>query len=146
MAKQIYDVLKQEHKQVSELLKQMTEGEPSKEQINELYMMLEAHTQAEEKTLYQDLNKSEETHELVLEAIEEHHVADVLLGEIREMNPSDERTKAKLKVLKESIEHHVHEEEDELFPKAQQIMDGQWAEEMAQQFQQQEQQIKQQLQ
>lgn len=146
MAQQIYDVLKQEHQEVKQMLEQMTQSEPSKEQIDKLYTMLEAHTQAEEKTLYQDLTKKDQTHELILEAIEEHHVADVLLKEIRQMDPGDERTKAKLKVLKESIEHHVHEEEDELFPKAQKMMDGQWAEQMAEQYQQKEQQLKKQMQ
>jgi hemerythrin superfamily protein len=143
---QVYEILKQEHKEVSELLEQMTEQGASKEQVNELYTMLEAHTKGEEQTLYQDLKKSDETHELVLEAIEEHHVADMLLNEIRKMDPSDEVCHAKLQVLKETVEHHVKEEEEELFPKAQQVMDDKWAQQMGEQYQQKEQQLKQQMQ
>lgn len=90
--------------------------------------------------------KPQQTHELVLEAIEEHHVADVLLKEIRQLDPSNEQCKAKLMVLKENIEHHVKEEEQQMFPKAQQMMDDQWAQQMAQQFQQKEQSLQQSLQ
>jgi hemerythrin superfamily protein len=143
---QVYEILKQEHQEVSQLLEQITEQGASKEQIDELYMMLEAHTKGEEQTLYKDLKKSEQTHELILEAIEEHHVADMLLKEIRQMDPSDEVCQAKLKVLKETVEHHVKEEEQELFPKAQQVMDDQWAQKMGEQYEQKEQQLKQQMQ
>lgn len=142
---QIYDILKQEHQQVSQMLNKMTEGEPTKQQIDELYMALEAHTQAEEKTLYQDLMQPEQTHEIVLEGIEEHHVVDMLLKEIRELDPSDERVSAKLSVLKENVEHHIQEEEQQMFPKAQQVKDGQWAEQMGEQYQQKEQQLKQRM-
>ena len=49
-------------------------------------------------------------------------------------------------VLKENVTHHVQEEEQKLFPKAQEIMDGQWAEQIGQQYEQQEQQLKQRMQ
>lgn len=143
---QIYEVLKQEHQQVAHMLDQLTSGEPDKQMIQELYAALEAHTQAEEQTLYKDLMQSEQTHELVLEGIEEHHVADVLLKEIRQLDPTDERCKAKLSVLKESVMHHVEEEEQQLFPKAQQVKDEQWAQQMAEQFEEQEQTLKQRMQ
>lgn len=146
MAQQVYDILKQEHQQVEQLLNQLTQGEPQQQQIDELYTMLEAHTKAEEQTLYQDLEKSDETHMMVIEAIEEHHVAEFILKEIRELDAADEKCMAKLKVLKENVMHHVQEEEQELFPKAKQIMDSQWAEQMGQQYEKQEQQIKQRLQ
>lgn len=143
---QIYDVIKQEHKQVAQLLTQLTEGEPTKKLIDELYTMLEAHTQAEEKTLYKDLAKSEMTQEIVLEGIEEHHVADILLKEIKGLRSNDKRLKAKLSVLKENVEHHVKEEEQQMFPKAKQVMDTQWAEQMATKFEKQEETLKRNLQ
>lgn len=146
MPQQVFEILKQEHKQVSKMLDQITQGEPSKQQIDELYAMLEAHTKAEEQTLYKDLEQIQATHELVLEGIEEHHVADMLLKEIRQLDPSDERCQAKLKVLKENVEHHVQEEEQQMFPKAQQAKDSQWAERMGQQYEQQEQTLKQRMQ
>lgn len=139
---QIYEVVKQEHQQVSRLLNQLTEGQPTKQMIQELYTMLEAHTKAEEKTFYKDLEKSEQTQEIVLEGIEEHHVADVLLEEIIKLRSNDKRLKAKLMVLKENVEHHVQEEEQQMFPKARRMMDTQWAEQMAQKFEKQEETLK----
>ena len=140
---QIYDILMQEHREVEQLLNQVTQGTPDQQQIEHLYKMLEAHTHAEEQTLYQDLQEAAQTHEIVLEAIEEHHVADMLLKEIRTLKPTDERVAAKLTVLKENVLHHVQEEEQQMFPKAKQVMDDQWAEKMGQQFHQAEQQLKQ---
>lgn len=142
---QIYDVLKQEHKQVSQMLEKMTQRKPTQKQIDDLYVMLEAHTKAEEKTLYQDLMKVKQTKDVVMEGFEEHHVADVLLKEIRRLDPGDDRVKAKLMVLKENVEHHVQEEEEKMFPQAQHAKDGMWAEEMAQKFEKQEQTLRKRL-
>ena len=55
--------------------------------------------------------------ELVLEALEEHHVAKWVLSELDRLTPEDERFTAKFTVLAESVRHHVKEEEGELFPK-----------------------------
>ena len=52
------------------------------------------------------------------EALEEHHVAKILIGELREMSPGDERFDAKFKVLAEAVKHHIEEEESELLPNA----------------------------
>jgi hemerythrin-like domain-containing protein len=52
----------------------------------------------------------------VLEAVEEHHVVKVLIGELEELSPSDETYKAKATVLMELVRHHIEEEEGEMFP------------------------------
>jgi hypothetical protein len=56
--------------------------------------------------------------EVMDEAIEEHHVAHLLIGELKSMSPSDDRYDAKFKVLAESVKHHIKEEESQVFPKA----------------------------
>lgn len=142
---QIYDVLKKEHDEVKQLLGKMTDKQPSRKQIDDLHTMLSAHTKAEEQTLYKDLMQQKQTHELVLEGFEEHHVADMILQEIMKLEPSDERCAAKLKVLQENVEHHIKEEEKHMFPQARKAMDKEWAEQMTQQFEMQEQQLKQQM-
>lgn len=58
-----------------------------------------------------------------IEGYEEHHVADVLMREISRLSPSDEKWKAKFAVLKENVEHHVEEEEGEIWTKAQEVFD-----------------------
>jgi hypothetical protein len=59
----------------------------------------------------------------VLEGYEEHHVADVLLDELLDVPPDTDLWKAKVKVLKENVEHHMDEEEDELFKGARAVLD-----------------------
>ena len=59
---------------------------------------------------------SEELKDDVREADEEHHVVKMLMTEISAMKPEDEQYDAKVTVLKENIEHHVKEEEGEMFP------------------------------
>lgn len=53
----------------------------------------------------------------ILESYEEHHVADVLVGELAAMTPGDERFDAKTTVQIENVEHHIEEEEQDWFPK-----------------------------
>jgi len=84
-------------------------------------MGLKVHTKIEEEDLYLTGEKgSKELKEMVFEAYEEHHMADVLLAEIEGMagGGEEETLKAKMATLQEMIEHHVEEEEKEMFPKA----------------------------
>lgn len=74
-----------------------------------------------EETIFYPVVKaapSEEAKDGIREADEEHHVVKVLIGEISKMKPEDEQFDAKVTVLRENIEHHVKEEEGELFPQA----------------------------
>jgi hemerythrin-like domain-containing protein len=58
----------------------------------------------------------------VKEALQEHHIADVLLRELADTRPEGDTFGAKMKVLQEGIEHHIEEEEGELFPQARRII------------------------
>ena len=69
-----------------------------------------------------------------LEGYEEHHVADVLMREISRLSPSNEKWAAKFTVLKENVEHHVEEEEGEIWAKARAIFDEATAQELGQAF------------
>ena len=60
---------------------------------------------------------------MVLEAYEEHHVVKLVLAELPKVDPEDERFEAKMTVLEELVEHHVEEEEDEMFELADKIDD-----------------------
>ena len=82
---------------------------------------LDVHAAIEEQIFYpavQDV-RSEETKDMVLEALEEHKVVKTLLEEIAALTPADDEFDAKMKVLRENVEHHVEEEEQEMFPEAQ---------------------------
>lgn len=82
-----------------------------------VFAELDVHTEIEEQVLYPAVRRvSEEIEELVAEGLEEHHVGDVLCEEIKGLNADDEAWVAKMTVLIESVEHHIDEEEEELFP------------------------------
>jgi len=65
---------------------------------------------------------------MIAHAFEEHHLVDVLVDEIRGMDAEDPAWTAKVHVLRESLEHHIEEEQEELFPKLREAFDD---EEMA---------------
>lgn len=86
-----------------------------KEQI---FNELEVHTGIEEEVFYPAAKEvGGEAEELISEGVEEHHVVEVLMGEIAQLEPGDDTWTAKMTVLIENVEHHADEEEEELFPK-----------------------------
>jgi iron-sulfur cluster repair protein YtfE (RIC family) len=86
---------------------------------------LEVHETIEEEILYPALKDHSKTHDIALEGYEEHHVVDTVMGEMRELPVSDETWTAKFAVMKENLEHHIEEEETDMFPKARKVFDQQ---------------------
>jgi hemerythrin superfamily protein len=85
---------------------------------------LEVHTTIEEEIFYPEIKGAdEEIKDTVDEGMEEHHVAKVLIAEIKELTPEDDAWVAKVKVLIESVEHHAGEEEEEMFPEVRKSFD-----------------------
>jgi iron-sulfur cluster repair protein YtfE (RIC family) len=79
---------------------------------------LEIHTTIEEELYYPAITDvSEEIHEIVVEGLQEHHVANELMDELKTVDPASEEWAAKVQVLMESVEHHLGEEEQKMFPK-----------------------------
>ena len=88
-----------------------------------IFEELEVHTRIEEEIFYPAITKlNDEIHELVTEGVEEHHVVDTLMTEVKMLSPSDEEWAAKVKVLIENVEHHAEEEEQEMFPMVRKAM------------------------
>ena len=79
---------------------------------------LEVHADLEEKIFYPALREHLEDRELIIEAIEEHHVVHVLIKELKAVRVKQERRDAKFRVLAENVKHHVKEEEESLFAEA----------------------------
>lgn len=116
-----FKLLKQDHKEVKGIFKKLESSRPSKARekgFQQLYQELSLHTEVEENIFYPRLRQEDKLRETIGEAYEEHHVAKLLLDELAQTSMEDERWDAKLSVLKEMVEHHVAEEEGELFPKA----------------------------
>ena len=116
--------LVEDHKKVKGIIEQLlatsaTAKKTRQDLLGTLKKELESHETLEEKLLYPALKQQKPTHDMALEAYQEHHVVDVLLEELDGMEFKDEAWKAKLTVLQENLLHHIDEEEQELFPKAQ---------------------------
>ena len=113
------ELLKQQHQEVRDLFEQIEEAEDGDEKVElvkELADNLAAHATIEEKIFYPTAY-GEDTKDLLEEAVEEHLAAKRLLADLIKMDAKDTNFDAKVKVLKEEIEHHVEEEEGKLFPK-----------------------------
>ncbi len=116
-------MLKADHAEVEKLFKRFEKLGPrakkSKADIaDRVIAALSQHAVIEEQLLYPAMReRMPDDDELVLEALEEHHVAKWLLSELDNLTPDDERFDAKFTVLAENVRHHVREEEGELFPK-----------------------------
>ena len=85
---------------------------------------LTLHEIVEEEIFYPELKAHPKAEDIVLEGYEEHHVVDVLMGELERLDVSDETWGAKALVMKENIEHHIQEEEGEMFRQARQVFDA----------------------
>jgi hemerythrin-like domain-containing protein len=116
-------LLKKQHRVVSALFKQVEKADDARTRrrlMHEIVEQLRVHTTIEEEIFYPAVKEigSQKAGEMTDEALEEHHVVKLVLKELPEVDPADERFAAKMTVLKELIEHHVEEEQDEMFPLA----------------------------
>jgi len=85
---------------------------------------LQVHEAIEEEILYPALKEHPRANGLVLEAYREHHVVDVVMAELDETAFDDETWSARFTVLKENLEHHIDEEESEMFEQCRQVFDA----------------------
>jgi hypothetical protein len=116
-------LLKEDHDRVRKLL---DEGEATTERaekgrtelFTKLKAELEIHERIEEEVFYPALKAHPKARELALEGYEEHHVVDQILSELEQTDPTDEQWTAKFKVAKENLEHHIEEEEGDMFKAA----------------------------
>jgi len=84
---------------------------------------LTVHAQIEEEIFYPALREHPKAKDIVLEAYEEHDVVDTILGELETTDVTDETWGAKFKVMKENLEHHIEEEEGEMFKQARYVFE-----------------------
>ena len=125
-----FELLKKDHKTVSELFERIeaATGKVKLGIFQQIKNELELHTHIEEVIFYPALEKANETRDLTLEAYEEHKVVKDLLGELDSAKAVSDEWEARLTVLKENVEHHVDEEENELFDKANDVLTADEAE------------------
>jgi hypothetical protein len=128
-------LLKADHDKMKKLL---TEGESTtergektrKELFEKIKSELMIHERIEEEIFYPALKSHPKAKDIVLESYEEHHVVDEIMGELEATDVTDETWGAKFKVMKENVEHHMQEEEGELFDQARQVFETDELEEL----------------
>ncbi|WP_413942798.1 hemerythrin domain-containing protein [Bdellovibrio sp. HCB-162] len=136
---EIYELLKKDHKEVKSLFHKIEDAleEEDFDEVESLFSevrdQLTAHSKAEAEVFYQPLKMiaEEEGEELAWEGEEEHHVVALVLNELSRISVDEEPWKAKFTVLTELVNHHVQEEEGEIFKAAKRYFSSDDAEEMA---------------
>ncbi|MFF6787479.1 hemerythrin domain-containing protein [Streptomyces filamentosus] len=125
-------LLREGHKTVEKLFKRFekTDDDEAAERrriADEVIEELTVHAWIEEKIFYPAAREAApDTKDHVLESIEEHHAVVWMLSETKDMDPGDERFKAKMTVLIEQVRHHVEEEEQDWFPDVRKAMGLVW--------------------
>jgi hemerythrin superfamily protein len=136
----IYEVLKRDHRHVEHLFKRIEKALDKKdfsevpELFDELKTELTAHSKAEQEVFYQPLkvlSADPEGKDLSWEGEEEHHVIRLLLSELSRVPFHSEEWGAKIKVLCEVVDHHVEEEEEEIFAQARKVFSDEETEQIA---------------
>jgi hypothetical protein len=121
-------LLKEDHRKVKKMLEELeSTTERGVKTREELFMKVKqelvVHEAIEEDIFYPALKEHPKTKEIALEGYEEHHVVDTVMAEIEGVAYDDEKWGAKFSVMKENLEHHIEEEEGEMFEQAKQVFD-----------------------
>ena len=116
-------LLKADHKEIRKTFADFEKAgdgaEKTKQRlVDKMIELLTVHTYIENEVMYPRVRALlPDLEDDILESYEEHHVADVLVMELHQMTPKDERFEAKTTVLIENVTHHMDEEEQDWFPK-----------------------------
>ncbi len=143
----IYDALKKDHQEVRELLSELvtlseTDQERRHDLVSEIRDALVPHSRAEESIFYNSMRSLEEGKEHVMHGYKEHMQAEVLLRTLQVMDKIDSHWRETANELKTALEHHIAEEEGEMFSVAQRLFTDSEAEMMGQAFEQLKPEIK----
>ena len=129
MAQDAVALIKADHRKVEQLFREFEEAgdrayRTKQELVSQIVLELEVHATIEEESYYPavEAKAKKDGKELVAEAVEEHHVVKVLLGELAGMSAEDDAFDAKVTVLMENVRHHVEEEESELLPQSEDVL------------------------
>ena len=123
-------LLTQDHEKVRKLLKELAETseratKSRTELLQKIALELKVHTTIEEEIFYPAFRQAREDSEnekIYFEALEEHRAAgDLVLPDLQKTPVDSEKFSGRAKVLKELVEHHAEEEEDEMFKRARKI-------------------------
>ncbi|WP_426143245.1 hemerythrin domain-containing protein [Pseudomonas sp. DWP3-1-2] len=147
------DLLEQDHVRVKDILTQLSEStdraiKKRTDLLAKLEMELTIHTQLEEEILYPAFKEAggKEQDVMYYEAKEEHRTVDSLvLPDLKVTDPGTPEFAGRVKVVKELLEHHIEEEEDEMFPQCKELLGKERLEELGVQMETLKAELKKQL-
>jgi hemerythrin superfamily protein len=129
MADDAVQLIRSDHRDVEKLFSRFEQAgdrayKTKQEFVEQITRELEVHATIEEETFYPAVRAKarKDGKELIAEAVEEHHLVKVTLGELAGLSPEDDAFDAKVQVLIENVRHHVEEEESEMLPQAEEIL------------------------
>ena len=114
-------MLREDHQKVKQLFNQFKESTNTNEKLDIVkaaITALEVHATLEEELIYPAWKEHVDEQSLTDEAFAEHHVAHLLIKELKNTNPEDESYLAKFTTLSEHVTHHIEEEEGKMFRQA----------------------------
>jgi len=124
----LFQLIRQDHQKAKRLFERLAEtssGTQSRPRLfAELKHELELHAEVEEKYFYPALQRHDEAKDLVAEALEEHSDVKEALAALDQGDDESDGWTDRLDELQEDVEHHVEEEETEIFPLAQKLLDA----------------------
>ncbi|HET6146829.1 MAG TPA: hemerythrin domain-containing protein [Polyangia bacterium] len=130
------ELLESQHREVEELFSEIEDAGDTATKaalFEELADKLAIHAAIEEHHFYPAV-KADRTEDILLEALEEHLGIKRVLADLLKTEADDETFDAKIKVLKETVSHHVEEEESDLFPKVRKLFDKERREALGQEM------------
>lgn len=133
----ILTLIESEHREAEKLFDEIANsGDAKKKQqcFDKLYQALNLHAQVEEFVFYPAMREYKETEKYIEEAEQEHNSVKILLEQMKALKPKDTEFETKFTYLKESVSHHVEEEESEIFDAVRKCMDEKQLQELAQNF------------
>jgi len=115
------EILKKDHQEVMSVLQsilksKITAVKTREKLINKLYSLVKLHSIVEEKLIYPTGLAHPKLEKITRESLAEHEAVDILFKKILKVEVNDENWLAKCNVIKENLEHHIDEEEKNLFP------------------------------
>lgn len=145
--KEFFKAITKDHDEVKELMQKLTKSSDGAVKTREkLFLALKKelvpHVKAEEVAFYPALMNNKESRKHTLEAIEEHGLTEMVLNQLETLPVEDEVWSAKMKVLQELVEHHMEEEEDELFELAEEEINKDDFKQIMQAFQKEKEKVK----
>lgn len=147
MSHEFFQTLEKDHQEVKGILEKLESAsdravKSKEDQFLKLKQELIPHMKGEEKHFYPALTDKKGARKKALEALEEHHVAETVLKELDKLPKDAENWSAKLKVFKELVEHHIEEEEEEVFEAAEDALDDKTLDKIMKSFEAEKEKVK----